>query len=109
MHAQTSPQHQHHQSHNEGCRYDGPGNWLVGAEEGNHGLCIFVPNLATMNTQEVITPVAKFIEWTFETVLVPMSSPFNIGVVVLGFAGLFFWLRLQKKYTAKAEEEGGIV
>jgi len=46
-----------------------------------------------MNTQEVITPVAKFIEWTFETVLVPMSSPFNISVVALGFVGLFFWLR----------------
>lgn len=70
---------------------------------------IFVPNLVPMNTQEIITPVAKFIEWTFESILVPMSSPFNIGVVTLGFIGLFFWLRLQKKYTQKAEKEGGIV
>lgn len=62
-----------------------------------------------MNTQEVITPVAKFIEWTFETVLVPMGSPFNTSVVILGFVGLFFWLRMQKKYTEKAEKEGGIV
>ncbi len=62
-----------------------------------------------MNTQEVITPVAKFIEWTFETVLVPISSPFNMSVIALGFVGLFFWLRLQKKYTEKAEQEGGIV
>ena len=43
-----------------------------------------------MNTQEVITPVAKFIEWTFETVLVPISSPFNMSVIALGFVGLFF-------------------
>ena len=49
-----------------------------------------------MNTQEIITPVAKFIEWTFETILVPMSSPFNMAVIALGFGGLFLWLRLQK-------------
>ena len=61
-----------------------------------------------MNTQEIITPVAKFIEWTFETILVPISSPFNMSVIALGFIGLFFWLRLQKKYDDKAEEEGRI-
>jgi hypothetical protein len=32
-----------------------------------------------------------------------------MAVIALGFGGLFLWLRLQKKYTAKAEEEGGIV
>lgn len=71
-------------------------------------MLIFVPNLAPMNTQEIITPVAKFIEWTFETILVPISSPFNMSVIALGFIGLFFWLRLQKKYNDKAEEEGRI-
>lgn len=82
---------------------------MVGAEDGYQRLLIFVPNLGTMNTQEIITPVAKFIEWTFETLLVPISSPFNMAVIALGFVGLFLWLRLQKKYTAKAEQEGGIV
>ena len=62
-----------------------------------------------MNTQEIITPVAKFIEWTFETFLVPISDPFNSCVVLLGFIGLAFWLRLQTKYTRKAKEEGGMV
>lgn len=62
-----------------------------------------------MNTQEIITPVAKFIEWTFETFLVPISSPFNSSVIVLGFVGLLFWLRLQKKYTQKAEQDGDLV
>lgn len=61
-----------------------------------------------MNTQEIITPVAKFIEWTFETVLVPLSEPFNAGIVLLGFLGLVFWLNLQKKYSAKAKDKGGI-
>ena len=62
-----------------------------------------------MNTQEIITPVAKFIELKFETFLVPISSPFNSGVIVLGFVGLLFWLRLQKKYTQKAEQDGDLV
>ena len=39
-----------------------------------------------MNLQDLLTPVGKFIEWTFETVLVPMSSPFNLGVIVLGLS-----------------------
>ena len=99
----------HCQSTQNGQRNECPCNWLIGAEDGNQWLLIFAPNLGTMNTQEIITPVAKFIEWTFEAVLVPMSSPFNMAVIALGFGGLFFWLRLQKKYTAKAEEEGGIV
>lgn len=62
-----------------------------------------------MNTQEIITPVAKFIEWTFETVLVPMSPTFNSAVILLGIVGLLFWLRLQKKYTQKAEKSGNLV
>ena len=62
-----------------------------------------------MNTQEIITPVAKFIEWTFETILVPMSSPFNMAFISPSVSAVVLWLRLQKKYTAKAEEEGGIV
>jgi|TARA_B100000768_G_C11153759_1_gene321441 hypothetical protein len=61
-----------------------------------------------MNTQEIITPVAKFIEWTFETFLVPMTSPFNSGVIFLGIAGLLFWLRLQSKYNQKAKEKGDL-
>jgi hypothetical protein len=69
----------------------------------------FCAESITMNTQEIITPVAKFIEWTFETVLVPISDPINSVVILLGFIGLAFWLRLQKKYTQKAKQEGGLV
>jgi hypothetical protein len=62
-----------------------------------------------MNTQEIITPVAKFIEWTFENLLVPIASPMNTAVVALGFVGLALWLRLQKKYTEKAKQDGTIM
>lgn len=59
-----------------------------------------------MNTQEVIYPIGEMLEWSFENVLVHISAPLNAGVVILGFVGLFFWLRLQKKYSAQAKAEG---
>ncbi|MGB1383624.1 MAG: hypothetical protein ACPG66_01390 [Flavobacteriales bacterium] len=62
-----------------------------------------------MNTQDVITPLAKFVEWTFNTVLVPMSNGFNWAVIALGLAGLAFWLRLQSQYNAKADQDGTIM
>jgi len=62
-----------------------------------------------MNLQELITPVAKFIEWTFETVLVPISSPFNLAVIVLIVSGIALWLRRQGKFTAEARQNGGII
>ena len=62
-----------------------------------------------MNLQELITPVAKFIEWTFETFLVPISDPFNLGVIVMGFAGIALWLRKQRKFSEEARQNGGII
>jgi hypothetical protein len=62
-----------------------------------------------MNLQDLITPVGKFVEWTFETVLVPLSNPFNVGVIVLGLAGIALWLRQQRKFSEEARQKGGIV
>lgn len=62
-----------------------------------------------MNLQELITPVGKFVEWTFETVLVPMSNPFNLGVILLGLGGIAFWLRKQRKYSNEARQSGDII
>ncbi len=62
-----------------------------------------------MNTQDLITPLAQFIEWTFQTVLLPISDMFNWGVIALGLAGLAFWLRLQAKYNARAAQDGTIM
>jgi len=72
--------------------------------------CVFLPcKIPDMNTQDIITPLAQFVEWTFQTVLVPMSNGFNWAVIGLGLGGLFFWLRLQKKYNNRAEQEGSIM
>ena len=63
----------------------------------------------TMNVQDIITPIGKFIEWTFETVLVPISNPFNLGVILLVLGGITFWLRKQRQYTEAARKSGDII
>lgn len=62
-----------------------------------------------MKTQDLITPLAQFIEWTFQTLLLPISDMFNWGVIALGLAGLAFWLRLQSKSNARAKQDGTIM
>jgi len=62
-----------------------------------------------MNLQDLINPVGKFVEWTFETVLVPLSNPFNLGVILLVLGGIAFWLRKQRQYTAQARQSGDII
>jgi hypothetical protein len=39
----------------------------------------------------------------------PISNGFNWAVIALGLAGLLFWLRLQKKFNNRAEQEGTIM
>ena len=64
---------------------------------------------APMNLQELLTPVAKFVEWTFETLLIPVTNPFNAAVVLLIVSGIAMWLRKQGKFTAEARRNGGII
>ena len=68
-----------------------------------------IEHLAQMNTQDIIIPIGKLIEWSFETILVPMADPLNLGVVVLCTVGSIYWLRLQKKYTEQAKKDGTIM
>ena len=35
-----------------------------------------------------------------------IGNIFNYSCIVLGFVGLFYWLNLQRKLSAKAEKEG---
>ncbi len=69
-------------------------------------------SIKAMNLQSILDPIGDFIVWTFEKVLEPLGelpwvSPNNL-VIVLGFVGLYYWLKVQGNYNKKAEKEGGL-
>lgn len=47
-------------------------------------------------------PLGEFFTWTFDTLLVPAQNAPNYAFIGLGFVGLFFWLRMQSRYSAAA-------
>lgn len=62
-----------------------------------------------MIPQDILYPLGKFLESTFEVGLLPITDLFNYGAIVLGFVGLAIWLRMQLNYTAQAKREGTII
>jgi len=62
-----------------------------------------------MNLQSILHPLVTFFQWTFKYMLEPLGNSFNYLCILGGFFGLFLWLRMQKKFTAKAKQEGGII
>jgi hypothetical protein len=38
-----------------------------------------------------------------------MTHWFNIVCIIGGFVGLFIWLRMQKRFNAKAQKEGTLI
>ena len=46
-------------------------------------------------------------QWTFNILENDMPTTFlvNTGAVLLGFVGLFYWLNLQRKFNAQAEND----
>ncbi len=57
----------------------------------------------------IVNPLGKLVVWTFDALLVPIG---DLGVnpntifIVMGFFGLFYWLRAQSKYNKEAEQNG---
>lgn len=104
-HGRNAPQQDRRHGH------DDPRSRLIGAQKPKHTQrCLFSHQQSViMNLQDLITPVGKFVEWTFETVLVPLSNPFNLGVILLVLGGIAFWLRKQRQYTAQARQSGDII
>lgn len=64
------------------------------------------PNYIVMNTQEIIYPIGKFINWTFDNLLEPLMSPFNAGVFILCLVSLVVWLKVLNGYVVKSKAEG---
>ncbi|MDC3252728.1 hypothetical protein OAU25_00575 [Crocinitomicaceae bacterium] len=51
--------------------------------------------------------IGDFLTWTFNILENDMPTTFlvNTGAVLLGFVGLFYWLNLQRKFNAQAEND----
>ena len=64
------------------------------------------PNHIEMNTQEIINPIGKLIEWTFVNVYETIADPFNATVVILSLVSLVIWLKVLNGYVSKAKAEG---
>lgn len=58
-----------------------------------------------MSSSPFFYGIADFLQWTFQFFDV-VGNKFNYSIIVLGFVGLFYWLNVQRKLTAKAEKEG---
>ena len=72
-------------------------------------MVIFAENASVMNLQQIVEPLAKLVDDTFRGILVPISDGFNWAVIVLGFVGLFVWLKMQNDFTRKAKQDNTIV
>jgi hypothetical protein len=62
-----------------------------------------------MNLQSILNPIVEALQWTFDNILEPMTHWFNIVCILGGFVGLFIWLRMQKRFNAKAQKEGTLI
>lgn len=54
--------------------------------------------------------VADAIVWTFKHVLEPLGNFPNLIFSIMMIGGMFYWIFVvQKKYTKKAKDAGGLV
>jgi hypothetical protein len=57
-----------------------------------------------MNTSTVFYAIGDFMGDYAFTPLEMIGNVFNYACIVLGFFGLFYWLRLQKKFNQDSEK-----
>ncbi len=55
--------------------------------------------------QDIFFSIGRFLEATFEVLLVPFAGLPVAAIFVLMFVGLFYWLYLQGKYNDKARKD----
>ena len=56
-----------------------------------------------MNSNVVFEAIGDFLLWSTSSVYDNIGNTFNNALIVLGFIGLFYWLNLQRKFNAEAE------
>jgi hypothetical protein len=57
-----------------------------------------------MSSSTIFHAIGDFLTWTLGIFDV-IGNTFNYAVIVLGFVGLFYWLNLQRKFNAQAEND----
>jgi hypothetical protein len=50
--------------------------------------------------------LGDFFMWLFENTLEPLGNLPNWSFIVLGFIGMFIWLKMQKDFNAEAKSKG---
>ena len=50
--------------------------------------------------------LGDFFYWLFENTLEPLGNLPNNAFILLGFVGLFIWLKMQGKFNAEAKANG---
>lgn len=58
-----------------------------------------------MTYTEFVEELGDLLLWTTELLFETVGNVFNYAVIVLGFVGLFIWLRLQAKYNREAAND----
>lgn len=58
-----------------------------------------------MTYTEFVEDLGDGLLWTTEILFESVGNVFNYAVIVLGFVGLFIWLRLQAKYNKEAAND----
>jgi hypothetical protein len=57
-----------------------------------------------MSPTTLFHAIGDFLTWTFG-IFEFIGNSFNYAVILLGFVGLFYWLNLQRKFNAQAEND----
>jgi hypothetical protein len=58
-----------------------------------------------MTYTELVKSLGEGILWTTEILFENVGNIFNYSAIVVGFIGLFIWLRLQTKYNKEAAND----
>ena len=61
--------------------------------------------IIVMTYTELVEATGDGLLWTTSALFENIGNIFNYGVIVLGFVGLFIWLRLQAKYNKEAAND----
>ena len=59
----------------------------------------------------IVNPIAAFLKWTFDFILVPLGElpdiiNLNYIFILIGVIGFAYWMLTQVKYNRKSREEG---